>query len=42
MRAWGVDYEKFLGADVIFAGEGYEHPDMEAGVCAQGAGTGGA
>ena len=28
MRAWGVDYEKFLGADVIFAGEGYERPDM--------------
>ena len=28
MRAWGVDYEKFLGADLIFAGEGYERPDM--------------
>ncbi len=30
MRAWGVDYEKFLGADVIFTGEGYERPDMAA------------
>ena len=28
MRAWGVDYEKFLGADVIFQEEGYERPDM--------------
>ena len=28
MRAWGVDYEKFLGADVIFVGEGYERPEM--------------
>ena len=36
MRAWGVDYEKFLGADVIFAGEGYERPEMTAGECAQG------
>jgi len=42
MRTWGVDYEKFLGADVIFADEGYEQPDMEAGVCAQGAGRGSA
>ena len=30
MQAWGVEYEKFLGADVIFAGEGYERPDMAA------------
>ena len=30
MRAWGVDYEKFLGADVIFQEEGYERPDMTA------------
>jgi hypothetical protein len=37
MRAWGVDYEKFLGADVIFAGEGYESPEMTEGQCAQGA-----
>jgi len=40
MRAWGVDYEKFLGADVIFAGEGYERPEMTAGECAQGVRTG--
>ncbi|MBU4525144.1 MAG: helix-turn-helix transcriptional regulator [Desulfomicrobium sp.] len=34
MRAWGVDYEKFLGADVIFQKEGYERPDMTE--CGQG------
>jgi DNA-binding HxlR family transcriptional regulator len=34
MRAWGVDYEKFLGADVIFQEEGYERPDMTE--CGQG------
>ena len=38
MRAWGVDYEKFLGADVIFQEEGYERPDMEDGVCGLGTG----
>ncbi len=35
MRAWGVDYEKFLGADVIFQEEGYERPDMTE--CGMGA-----
>jgi DNA-binding HxlR family transcriptional regulator len=34
MRAWGVDYEKSLGADVIFQEEGYERPDMTE--CGQG------
>lgn len=37
MRAWGVDYEKFLGADVIFQKEGYERPDMTE--CGQGTRT---
>jgi len=33
MRAWGVEYEKFLGGDVIFEDEGYERPDMAVGKC---------
>lgn len=40
MQAWGVEYEQFLGADVIFAGEGYERPEMTAGECTQGIRTG--
>jgi len=40
MQAWGVEYEQFLGADVIFAGEGYERPEMTAGECMQGIRTG--
>jgi DNA-binding HxlR family transcriptional regulator len=39
MQAWGVEYEKFLGADVIFAGEGYERPDMAAAECGPGTRT---
>jgi DNA-binding HxlR family transcriptional regulator len=29
MRDWGVDYEKYLGADLIFTGDGYERPNLE-------------
>ncbi|PKN41764.1 MAG: transcriptional regulator [Deltaproteobacteria bacterium HGW-Deltaproteobacteria-18] len=29
MRDWGVDYEKYLGADLIFTGDGYERPILE-------------
>jgi DNA-binding HxlR family transcriptional regulator len=35
MRAWGVEYEAFLGGDKVFQGEGYERPDMAAGECGQ-------